>query len=188
MDYHIPNFSAYDDLTLLGEPVSHDMLCRSGGYGAAQPKVLFVWDDYRFLGSGDDGRVAGDMGNMDHPQVGGRVWSHAVWSLFREGLVLGGIADESYHSPIARLGYLTEEEQYMYLKCELQLFRPQRVVAVGRVAERYLLKVKDLTATLSWFDSLPHPAFWLRFYQNAMTEYPPQVANIGRMIHPSSIP
>lgn len=76
----------------------------------------------------------------------------------------------------------TEDEMHMILKMQIESFNPKIVVALGRKAEKMLLKVKDITPGFRWFEVIPHPDFWMTFYSHAKEEYVNILKDIKRKL------
>lgn len=100
---------------------------------------------------------------------------------FKESLEKAGIS-EYYITGCNKIELDTGDENHMFLKLELELLKPKIVVALGRKAEKILLKVKDITPGFRWFEVLPHPSFWLRFYSHEKKEYVNLLKDLKRKI------
>lgn len=65
-----------------------------------------------------------------------------------------------------KLWMVTEDERHEALMMELDTIRPKIVVALGRKAQKYLLKVKDMLPDFQWFYTIPSHNFVKRFYHD----------------------
>ena len=59
---------------------------------------------------------------------------------------------------------------------------------LGRKAEKVLLKVKDISPMIKWFDVLPHPSFWNTFYKGKEDEYVNLLISLKNQVIPDQIP
>ena len=105
---------------------------------------------------------------------------------FKESLKQSGISN-FYITGCVKKGVETDDENHMILKLEIENFKPQLVVALGRKAEKMLLKVKDIATCLRWFDTIPHPSFWLTFYSHQKQEYVYLLKDLKRKVDLKSL-
>ncbi len=101
---------------------------------------------------------------------------------FLRRLAAAGIDPETCYITTAHKEWIdTEDEMHMLLKLEVETLQPKMVCALGRKAEKMLLKVKDISY-LSWFEVLPHPSFWQNFYRDNDKEYEYLLKNLSNKI------
>lgn len=161
--------SSEPNITVLNKPVSRDSVFF--GSGSKDPDVIFVTEASKK--KINQKTLQHEVSCFDSYQSSDFFISCLKECEINKYYLTGGMKDD----------FETEDENHMILKLEIEILKPQLVVALGRKAEKMLLKVKDISFGFRWFEVLPHPSFWLTFYSPEKNEYSNLLRDIKRKIN-----